>query len=230
MIAADIPTQVANGTRGSEVMATLGVPDAFLAPYPDDRELRIVAVGGPGCACPCGGTHVLSTGQLRGLTITKVRGRRSGLVAWSWAHCLRVCVCVCGRSSARKARRRSATPWHSVAWAGIRCWLQVVGVGRAMERRWTLATCACGAAGLGGAAKQAVESSIFFVLVFFHKPCGACRVRHIQRPAWARNWVRLPSAPSTSVVARARRALAAARHAGGVTHMLELMGPTLAPK
>ena len=94
MIATDIPTQVANGTRGSEVMATLGVPDAFLAPYPDDRELRIVAVGGPGCACPCGGTHVLSTGQLRGLTITKVRGRRSGLVAWSWAHCLRVCVCV----------------------------------------------------------------------------------------------------------------------------------------
>ena len=40
------------------------------------QELRIVAVGGPGCACPCGGTHVPSTGVIQGVKVSKIKSKK----------------------------------------------------------------------------------------------------------------------------------------------------------
>lgn len=38
---------------------------------------RIVTVGG--VACPCGGTHVKSTGQLKGTVVTKIKSKKGTL-------------------------------------------------------------------------------------------------------------------------------------------------------
>ena len=47
------------------------------------QELRVVAVGGAGCACPCGGTHVTSTGQIGRLVLKKVGACGRCLLCWS---------------------------------------------------------------------------------------------------------------------------------------------------
>eukprot|EP00611_Tribonema_gayanum_P032359 TRINITY_DN9626_c0_g1_i1.p1 TRINITY_DN9626_c0_g1~~TRINITY_DN9626_c0_g1_i1.p1 ORF type:complete len:224 (-),score=37.50 TRINITY_DN9626_c0_g1_i1:472-1143(-) len=42
-----------------------------------EAGLRVVSVGG--CACPCGGTHVRSTAELRGLRVTKAKAKSGRL-------------------------------------------------------------------------------------------------------------------------------------------------------
>lgn len=53
-----------------------------------------MSVGGAGNECPCGGTHIQRTGQIKSLTITRVRVQQADLAWECVSGVTRVCVCV----------------------------------------------------------------------------------------------------------------------------------------
>ena len=64
-----IPTEVQVLSRAS-AREVLG---EYLESYPD--QVRVVRLAG--LACPCGGTHLRSTAELRGIVVTKVKAKQS---------------------------------------------------------------------------------------------------------------------------------------------------------
>jgi cysteine desulfurase len=85
LAAADAPTDSALLPAGShELAAALAPSGASVAHLIPGAPVRIVAVGGADNACPCGGTHVRSAGQLVGLVVTAARLKK-GLLRVSYS-------------------------------------------------------------------------------------------------------------------------------------------------
>ena len=61
------------GVGGMEVEALKGID---LAHFPEEKLLRIVAVGGADNLCPCGGTHVKNAKDMAGLKVLKVKSAK----------------------------------------------------------------------------------------------------------------------------------------------------------
>jgi hypothetical protein len=60
------------GAADAQLAQLLGGARA-LEHYAPGKLVRVVAVGAADNTCPCGGTHVRSTAQLRGVTVTKIK-------------------------------------------------------------------------------------------------------------------------------------------------------------
>lgn len=75
LVGSDAATAVHTLTRAHEQeLISLGIdPVADLGHLSATVPVRIVCVGGARNACPCGGTHVRSAGQLKGLNVTKIK-------------------------------------------------------------------------------------------------------------------------------------------------------------
>jgi cysteine desulfurase len=77
LVAAATPTSVAYVGKGDAgALVAAGLTPSDCDHLSDDRPVRIVAVGGAGNPCPCGGTHVRTTAELgrvtvRGLKVAK---------------------------------------------------------------------------------------------------------------------------------------------------------------
>lgn len=61
------------GKGDGAALAAAGLTPADCDHLPDDRPVRIVAVGGAGNPCPCGGTHVRSTSELGRVTVRAIK-------------------------------------------------------------------------------------------------------------------------------------------------------------
>ena len=44
--------------------------------FPADATLRVVGIGGDELLCPCGGTHVQSSGEIGRVTVTKIKCKK----------------------------------------------------------------------------------------------------------------------------------------------------------
>lgn len=74
LIAEAAPTRVVLVSKeDAAALAEAGLAPADCAHLPDGAPVRVVAVGGANNTCPCGGTHVRHTGELRSLTVRSVK-------------------------------------------------------------------------------------------------------------------------------------------------------------
>lgn len=77
LVAADAATAVGTAWKAdAAALAALGVSADDVGHLPADRPVRVVSVGGGGNACPCGGTHVRSAGELAGLRVRALKCRK----------------------------------------------------------------------------------------------------------------------------------------------------------
>jgi Ser-tRNA(Ala) deacylase AlaX len=77
LVAADAATSVAIFQAGdAAAAAAAGATDKDTEGYAEGSTVRIVAVGDADNRCPCGGTHVESAADLRGLRILRIKSKK----------------------------------------------------------------------------------------------------------------------------------------------------------
>ena len=77
LVAADGETCVVVALPSSTDVLSCGLGDDACAHLPSDKDVRIVAVGGGDNWCPCGGTHVKRTSDIRRIVVDKIRVRKN---------------------------------------------------------------------------------------------------------------------------------------------------------
>lgn len=75
LIANNVATDVATAVKGSPELEALGISPEDVSGLPDGTVVRVVKVGGS-VACPCGGTHVKSSGEIKAITIGKIKVKK----------------------------------------------------------------------------------------------------------------------------------------------------------
>ena len=77
LVAEAAPTSVSVFTAGDSAAAReAGLTAEEADDFMPGSTVRVVAVGPRGNVCPCGGTHVGHAGELAGLTIKSIKGKK----------------------------------------------------------------------------------------------------------------------------------------------------------